>query len=401
MHEDGKFLVISADCHAAARWPDYEPYLERRHVDAFRAWYGAGSRRPGLRPGEQRLFDTAFLDELEGERATGGSGTWDPQQRDRELDADGVAGEVIFPSAENFHAPFHGLHPVTRVYEPQPRELRAAGARAYNRWLADLCTAEPERRAGVALVDLADIRAALEEIRWAARAGLRGGVLLPAEWEELPSYNDPRYEPIWAACAELGMPVNTHPLGSGRDAYGDLPGATGIFLSEVKWLAHRPLTFLLWAGVFERHPELVFVLTEQQIDWVPDALRYYDDLYERPIFAQIREGLRLRPSEYFARQCYLGASFAYPHEIQLREAIGVDKIMWGSDYPHAEGTWPRTRQWLREAFAGVPAREVRAMLGLNAARVYRFDVEKLAGLVARIGPGPAAFAGEGAQGQTA
>jgi predicted TIM-barrel fold metal-dependent hydrolase len=243
----------------------------------------------------------------------------------------------------------------------------------------------------VALIDFADDETALDEIRWARGAGLRGGILLPAEWEELPSYNHPRYEPVWALCAELGMPVNTHPLGSGRDAYGELPGATGIFLSEVKWFAHRPLTFLLWAGVFERHPGLVFVLTEQQIDWVPEALAYYDDLYQRPIFAQIRQGLPLLPSEYFRRQCWLGASFTYRHEVELREVIGVDKIMWGSDYPHAEGTWPETGKWLREAFAGVPSDELGAMLGGNAARVYGFEPEKLAPLVERIGPEPGSF----------
>ena len=394
MEETGNYLVISADCHAAARWPDYEPYLERRHLDAFRAWYGARSGSDAPRPGAGRLFDAGFLDSLDRESAVqagGRAGTWDPEQRVRELDADGVAGEVIFPAAENFHAPFHGNHPLTGRHDPPPRELRAAGARAYNRWLADLCARHPGRRAGVALVDFADVDAALGEIRWARRAGLRGGILLPAEWEELPPYNHPRYEPVWALCAELGMPVNTHPLGTGRDAYGDLPGATGIFLSEVKWFAHRPLTFLLWAGVFERHPELVFVLTEQQIDWVPEALAWYDHLYDRPIFAQLREGLPLRPSEYWQRQCYLGASFAFHHEIELRASIGIDKIMWGSDYPHAEGTWPHTRQWLRDAFAGVPGDEIAAMLGGNAARVYGFEPEKLADLVARIGPGRAAL----------
>jgi predicted TIM-barrel fold metal-dependent hydrolase len=390
-----RYLVISADCHAAARWPDYEPYFEGRHLEAFRAWYGAAGPRAELRPGENRLFDTAFLDALETESAVlggGRAGTWDAEQRIRELETDGVAGEVIFPAAENFHAPFHGLDPRTRSYQPAPRELRAAGARAYNRWLADLCARHPGRRAGVALIDFADIAAALDEIRFAQRAGLRGGILLPAEWEELPSYNHPRYEPVWALCAELGMPVNTHPLGNGRDGYGDLPGATGIFLSEVKWFAHRPLTFLLWAGVFERHPDLVFVLTEQQIDWVPEALRWFDDLYERPIFAQIRAGLPLRPSEYWQRQCYLGASFTYRHEVELRSAIGVDKIMWGSDYPHAEGTWPNTRKWLHDAFAGIPSGEIGAMLGGNAARVYGFDARQLAGLAERIGPERSSFA---------
>jgi hypothetical protein len=127
-----KYLVISADCHAAARWGDYEPYLERRYLEAYRAWYGAGGSRPALRPGERRLFDTAFLDALEEQAPVAGggrAGTWDPEQRARELDADGVAGEVIFPAAENYHAPFHGLHPMTRTYcAPRVRAPTTAGS---------------------------------------------------------------------------------------------------------------------------------------------------------------------------------------------------------------------------------------------------------------------------------
>jgi predicted TIM-barrel fold metal-dependent hydrolase len=388
-----RYLVISADCHAAARWQDYEPYLEPRYREEFRAWYGAGGARPPLagrelRPGEQRLFDTRFLDEIDAtaEVERGGKrGTWDADTRVRELEADGVVGEVIFPGAENFGIPFRGLRPTTRALEPQRPELRVAGVRAYNRWLADLCAAHPERMAGVAVLPLEDIDAAVSEIHWARRAGLRGGVLLEAEWGELPSYNHPRYEPIWAACQELDLPVNTHPLGSGREAYGDLPGATAIFLSEIKWFAHRPLTFVLWAGVFERYPRLRFVLTEQMGDWVPETLEYFDDLFDRPIFAQIRAGLSLRPSEYFRRQCYVGVSFMVRKEVEMRHAIGLDRLMWGSDYPHAEGTWPHTREKMRHAFGGVDPEEIRPMVGATAAHVYGFEPAKLAPIVARVG----------------
>ncbi len=384
-----RLLVISADCHAAARWPDYEPYFEREHLAAFRRWYGAGGadRRP--RPGEGRLFASEFLDALDSEQAVergGRSGTWDPALRARELEADGIAGEVIFPGAENCDVPFRGRSPVTDRVEATEAVLRAAGARAYNRWLADLCAAHPERRAGVAVVDFEDVAEAVAELRRTRAAGLRGGLLLPSEWGELPSYNHPRYEPLWAECAELGLPVNCHPTGSGRDAYGGLPGATAIFLTEVKWFAHRPLHTLLWGGVFERHPRLRFVLTEQMADWVPGELAYLDDLYERPIFAQIRAGLRLRPSEYFRRQCAVGASFMFRHEVEMRHQIGVDQIMWGSDYPHAEGTWPRTRETLAQVFCNVPEAELDAMLGGNAARLYGFDPALLRPVSDRVGP---------------
>ena len=384
-----RLLVISADCHAAARWPDYEPYLEREHLDAFRSWYGAGKGAPGLRPGEGRLFATEFLDALDSEAAVergGRAGTWDPALRARELEDDGIAGEVIFPGAENLGVPFFGRAPASDRVEPVAPALRAAGARAYNRWLADLCAAHPERRAGVAVVDFEDVAGAVAELRRARAEGLRGGLLLPSEWNELPSYNHPRYEPLWAACEELAAPVNCHPTGTGRDAYGALPGATAIYLTEIKWFAHRPFHHLLWSGVFERHPGLRFVLTEQMADWVPGELAYLDDLYERPIFAQIREGLPLRPSEYFRRQCALGASFMFRHEVAMRHSIGVEQLMLGSDYPHAEGTWPRTRETLAEVFEGVPDAELEAMVGANAARLYGFDPERLREVAARVGP---------------
>ena len=389
-----RFLIISADCHAAARWPDYEPYFERKYLDAFREWYGASAEPALIRPGEKHLFDTAYLDELdESERAKGRSGTWDPEVRMRELDADGVAGEIIFPGAQNYHVPFHGRRPGGQRTEDQPPEFLQAGARAYNRWLADLCAQNPERCAGVAFVDYHDIDAAVDEIRRARNAGLRGGVLLPGEWGDLPSYNHPRYEPIWATCEELALPINTHPLGNALEHYEELPGKTAIFLSEVKWYAHRPFTFVLWGGVFERHPQLQFVLTEQMSDWVPETLAYFDDLYSRPIFAQIREGLPLRPSEYWQRQCHVGASFLVHKEVELRGQIGVDKIMWGSDYPHAEGTWPHTKEKLAETFAGVAPAEIARMVGGNAAALYGFAPEKLAPLVERIGLEHSALSG--------
>src|SRR5262249_11433110 len=349
-----RLTLISADCHAAARWGDYLPYLAADHRDASRAGGGGALGVPGgLRRGEEGLFDRRFLDERDAAEpvATGGAtGTWDPERRASELERDGIVAEVIFPNAENYGVPFHQKSPASGRSEPISSELRWAGARAYNRWLADLCACHPERRAGVGAAPFGAVARAVEEIDSARRAGLRGGIFPPPQWAPLPAYNHPRYEPIWAACEDLSLPVNTHSLGEERDAYGGLPGSLGVFLTEVKWYAHRPLAYLLWSGVFERHPALRFVLPEQMADWVPYTLAYLDDLYTRPIFAQLREGLPRLPSEYWRRQCFVGASFLTQREVVLRDAIGVDSIMWGSDFPHAEGTWPHTREKLREAF---------------------------------------------------
>ena len=102
--------------------------------------------------------------------------------------------------------------------------------------------------------------------------------------------------------------------------------------------------------------------------------------------AQIREGLSLCPSEYWKRNCHVGASFLVDNEVGIRHDIGIDKIMWGSDYPHAEGTWPHTKEKLAQTFAGIPQDEIALMIGGNAAKVYGFDAEVLAPLVDRIGP---------------
>ena len=100
------------------------------------------------------------------------------------------------------------------------------------------------------------------------------------------------------------------------------------------------------------------------------------------------ENLTMKPSEYFDRNCFVGASVIARSDVEMRHDIGVGNIMWGSDFPHPEGAWPKTREFMKEAFHGFPEDEVRTILGGNAAKVYNFDVEKLAPLVDRIGPTP-------------
>jgi predicted TIM-barrel fold metal-dependent hydrolase len=180
------------------------------------------------------------------------------------------------------------------------------------------------------------------------------------------------------------MPLHTH---SGwTPNYGNHPGSLGIFLQEISWWAHRALWFLIWSGVFERYPRLRLVMTEQGVDWIPSAIAEMDRNYAMPMFRQLRRTLPLPPSQYYARQCFLGASFLDESAAVARHEIGVGKLLWGSDYPHIEGTWPHTRERLREVFAGVPRDEVVRMLGGNAADVYGFDAAALAPLAERFGP---------------
>ncbi len=249
---------------------------------------------------------------------------------------------------------------------------------------------------------LHDVEGSVAEIHWAAEHGLTGGVLLPGAppGSGVPPLYAPDYEPIWAACEEVGLPVNHH-SGSAAPDYGDYPAAQAMFLLEVTWWAHRTLWHLLFSGVMERHPDLQFVFTEQGTAWVPDELTRLDYYAGRLSGARGAAGsqearfgealgeLSLKPSEYWARQCHLGSSFIRPNEVQMRDQVGVDHIMWGSDFPHLEGCWPYSRDHLRLAFAGVPEHEVRAMVGENAARLYGFDLDALSRRADEIGPSPA------------
>jgi predicted TIM-barrel fold metal-dependent hydrolase len=378
--DDDRYTVISADCHAGADLPDYKPYLERRYHDEFDAWAATY-----VNPYEDLLTDSADRN-------------WDSERRLAELEADGIVAEVVFP---NTVPPFF---PSGSLTAPAPTaadfELRWAGLRAHNRWLADFCAAAPGRRAGVCQILLNDVEEAVKEIRRAVRAGLKGGVLLPGTppGSGLPELYSLDYDPIWAVCAELDVPVNHH-AGSASPPLGDEPAARAVFMVETTWFSHRALWHLIFGGAFRRHPGLKLVLTEQGSGWIPGVLDMLDYYHGRLVRAATRRataesrfGAGLAghmggaPSEVWRGNCYVGASFMRPHEVPLRHRIGIDKIMWGSDYPHDEGTHPYSREALRFAYAGVPRQEAAAMLGGNAARVYGFDLGLLDPVAAKVGP---------------
>jgi hypothetical protein len=136
-------------------------------------------------------------------------------------------------------------------------------------------------------------------------------------------------------------------------------------------------------------------LTEQGVAWIPRGLETLDWFYRRmtlpeaaeaKFFGAVASRLTMTPSEYFRRNFWVGASFLRPIEAPLRHVVGVDHLMWGSDYPHSEGSYPYTTEALRAAFGGCPEVEVRAMVETNAARFYGFDLVALRPIGDRIGP---------------
>jgi Amidohydrolase len=135
--------------------------------------------------------------------------------------------------------------------------------------------------------------------------------------------------------------------------------------------------------VFDRHPNLRLVLTEVRADWIPATLAHLDQRFE-----ELDAPMKKRPSEYFASNCGVAPSSPHRAEIELRHDIGVDRFMFGIDFPHPEGTWPNTHDWIRDAFAGVPEDEARRILGENTIEFYRLDRTALANVAAAIGPKP-------------
>lgn len=375
-----RYTVISADCHAGADLLDYKPYLEKRYHDDFDAW-AAGY----VNPYEDLLADIADRN-------------WNSGRRLAELTADGIVAEVVFPNTIPPFFPSASL--VAPAPSPVEYEQRWAGLRAHNRWLADFCADAPGRRAGVAQILLGDPAEAVREVRRTREAGLTGGILLPGTPPGcgIPELYSQVYDPLWAVCEELDVPVNHHG-GSASPPLGDEPAARAVFMVETTWFSHRALWHLIFGGAFRRHPGLKLVLTEQGSGWIPGVVEMLDYYHGRLVAAAGRAAtaeskfgaglaasMGASPGEIWRDNCFVGASFMRPHEVPLRDRIGLDKIMWGSDYPHDEGTAPYSREGLRIAYAGLPPDEIAAMVGGNAARVYGFDLAALDRIAATVGP---------------
>jgi predicted TIM-barrel fold metal-dependent hydrolase len=384
---DERMIVISADCHAGPESvADYEPYTPAAlrpalreyvaRIDAFEASAAQGSGAGG-RGGAITRED---------------EGLWDAGVRSARLDADGISAEVIFPQGSVPFAPYPAVGGATQMDWTATPEQRDAGPGIYNRWLADLCSADPDRHFGVAVVPIAALEAAAEEVGRARRLGLRGGISLPPIRPDRPGYNEPAYDRLWAACQDHDMVLNVH--GGAGITYAGGPERIALILSETDFFSRRALWFMIFGGVFERFPRLRMAFTEQRAHWVPGTLAELDSIYRSARSSGLRKVLPKLPSEYFASNCYVGASFMSVTECNMRHEIGVERIMWGSDYPHTEGVWPWVREGLRWTFNGVEESEVRSMLGGNAMACYGFDPGRLRRKADQIGPTVQEIAGE-------
>ena len=372
------YVLITADTHAGGSHSQYREHLAPKYRDAFDAWRGGYVNPDTEHFGARKMRN------------------WDLDIRTRDQNSQGVVGEVVFP---NTVPPFFDKSVVTaRPPKPEAYEHALAGIRAHNSWLKDFCAEDPDRRAGIGLILPNDLDEAVKDIEYIAKAGLRGGVLLPlippdCTWLK-PLY-DPAWDRVYAAIQDHDLVINQH-SGQGSPDYGEGMVAEALWITEVTYYCQSGFRHLMMSGAFEKFPKLKYILTESGCAWVGPMLKQMDRLhmgFQRGGIGEMNYKdmtwvLKDKPSDYAARNCWYGASFPSVSELAGIDEVGEDRVLWGNDYPHLEGTFPYNLESLRLTFAGIPDARRRKLFGENAAALYKFDLEKLRPLAAKFGPTP-------------
>jgi predicted TIM-barrel fold metal-dependent hydrolase len=356
-----EYRLFSADSHVTmpdAAWQEYldpqfrdqAPRIEVTDDGEFRVFEGQRTRinaianMAGRKP-EDYSMNVRRFDDVR-------SGAWDPVERIKDQDIDGVDAEVLY-----FGGP---------LATAKDAGLRLNSFRGYNRWLAEFCSHAPDRLLGMAAIPIDTPEVALAEITAAAEMGLRGVYvsLFPLEG----SYGDPEWDPMWKTLVERKMPFCLH-VGGRR---GVMPRfGTDMFMSDLvvsKLQMPEAISELIFGLVLQKNPDLKVVSVEAQIGWISFVQYYMDHLWHKHRYwtnSQLTE----EPSVYFKRQVF--ATFMEdPVGLRERGEIGVDNILWSNDYPHSETTWPNSKSLTDEWMGSFPDEEKQKILWKNCASVY-------------------------------
>ncbi len=396
-------MIVSCDTHIGPRLDeDLRPYCPKDLLDEFDRYAATlREKRAAAAAARERVaFGGKNMGADWGVRTANleTRGHYDMDARLADLDADGVAAEVMFHDSQNGEPiPFQTDTLLMRSAGiDQDFDLLRAGQHIYNQWLADACTIESERHIGLMHLPMWDIDAAIEELTWARSVGLKG-VNFPTPKPFLQPYNSPAWDPFFSAVEDLGVTLCNH--GGAGASGGSFPGAMSIAKYEISMMARIcPMDQLVFGGVFERHPKVRLVLTESPGTWWNFVLQEMDSIYltdTRSYGPSEKARVPRLPSEYAREQVFIGASFHARFEAEDAIANGyADRVIWGSDYPHFEGTYqrdatgpngePMTWAALRFHYAGLPADLVGQFLGGNAMHAYDLDYDALTAVAARI-----------------
>ncbi len=352
-----EYRVISTDSHCSPKaqsWKERMPAGLRERVPAPRE---AATKLAGLGQMAGRNFKE-FTQKTVAESEMR-PGNWDPVEFLKDQDVDGVDACVLYAQGQ-FPGP--------------DAEVRIGSHRAHNDWLIeDFVSANDKRLIGLAPIPIEDgVEEAVEEFRRSVRNGHRGAVL-PSH--PAVSYADPSYEPLWAAAEELGFPLHMHRASGSNIPDGlkaDKDGGPGIASIVMRFTAPKEaVCYMLFSGVFTRHPHLKMVTAESDFGWLPFFIQCCDDMYERQRYWANLDLGRL-PSEIIRDQVY--CTF-------MDDAVGTsnlaftgeDNVMWSSDYPHSVSTWPESNKYIEKQVAGLSPETRHKLLAGNAARLYRLN----------------------------
>lgn len=370
------YKMISSDSHIMeppdlwqdrieARYRDRAPRVVQEHdgdwwiVDGLRTNSFQGGAQPGKR------FDNAESLRPSAKFADVRPGAYIPEENIKDNEADGIYGSVLYPT--------EGL----LLYMVPDSELLEAIFRTYNAWIAEFCQAYPTRLKGIAMIDVEHVATAIKELQRCRQLGLAGAMITVYPHPDRP-YSHPQYDPFWAAAQDLAMPLSLHIATNRPSPHVPLENnrtTDPALLANADHWVRMSLGQMIFAGVFERFPRLAVGTVEHELSWVPHFLDRIDYTYTQ---RARRDGWRrfgdnAVPSDFFHRNVFL--SFQEDRlGIRDRQLIGVEQLMWGSDYPHTEGTYPYSQKVLDDLLAGVSEAERQQITSANVARLYQFDL---------------------------
>jgi len=373
----GKYRVISSDSHVVeppnvwvermdrSKFGDRIPHLVKG--DPHDSWYVDNKKTGGVGAIAQAglRFDRPEDIVQEGNFADVRPGGYIPSEHVKDMDVDGVYGGLVYPSI--------GLALYRDMEDP---ELTRAVFAAYNDWLADFCSAYPDRLKGAAMILIDDdVEQAIDEVRRVAGLGLNSAMLSSYPRADL-TYDQPMYEPFWAMAEENGITLNLHVTtnrpGADPIARGFQTAKTSSYVQHDYWV-RMSLCHIIFSGVLERYPNLKLANVEHELGWLPYFINRIDVAYreKQQSLAYSFKNDTL-PSDFMRNNVY----HSFQEDalgIELRHLIGVENLMWGSDYPHSESTFPKSLEILDRILEGVPEEEKAMIVGGNAARVYGFN----------------------------
>lgn len=282
-------------------------------------------------------------------------GSWDPVERLKDMELDGLQAEI-------FYCGF-GMS----LFSHPDDEFQRDAHRAYNDWAAEYASYAPTKLFPVANISMTDPQADLEELNRVKKMGFRG-IFISNDPLETRRYDNPMWETFWTAVEEYDMPANVHILTrQGGPQIGANPLVDGVVLPVP---AFRAIAEMITGGVFENHPNLKMISVENDIGWIPNYLKRMEWYSYR--FGPRYPLMKLNAADYWKRQVYATFQDDIPG-MRCRDLMGVDKLMWGSDYPHFDSTFPKSREAIERNFEGVPDDEMELILGGNMVRVYNLQ----------------------------